>query len=116
MKKQAIVLALSLAVIAPSLAFADLTTTSVTVTSSVSAQIALLQAQIRPLVNAVFSAKNPIPLAYLFNTAVRLPLVDLEMIDLARKGQPSIRHEIDDIMSRYTPEQLGIDLKKYKNS
>jgi len=76
----------------------------------------LLQAQIRPLVNAVFSAKNPIPLAYLFNTAVRLPLVDLEMIDLARKGQPSIRHEIDDIMSRYTPEQLGIDLKKYKNS
>jgi len=27
-----------------------------------------------------------------------------------------LAQEWDDIMSRYTPEQLGIDLKKYKNS
>ena|SRR3989344_1368380 len=58
MKKQAIVLALSLAVIAPSLAFADLTTTSVTVTSSVSAQIALLQAQIKSLMAQIEMLKK----------------------------------------------------------
>ena len=62
MKKQAIVLALSLAVIAPSLAFADLTTTSVTVTSSVSAQIAMLQAQIKSLMAQIEALKGGSPL------------------------------------------------------
>ena len=58
MKKQYLVLALSLAIMAPSLAFADTTATSVTVSSSVSAQIAMLQAQIKSLMAQIEALKN----------------------------------------------------------
>jgi len=72
-----------------------------------------IQEQIEPLVRVVFSEKNPIPLAYLFNTAVRLPLVDLGMIASARPEQPDILGRINETVSKYTPDQLGIDLEKY---
>jgi 4-hydroxy-tetrahydrodipicolinate synthase len=64
----------------------------------------VMQQRIIPLVNAVFSAKNPIPLAQMFETNVRLPLVNL----------PGLMPKIRQALSNYTVEELGIDLKKYQ--
>jgi len=65
-----------------------------------------LQKEVNPLVSAVFYRKNPIPLAHMFNTNVRLPLVRL----------PPIEEHLKTILSRYSKENLGIDLLKYNNS
>lgn len=62
-----------------------------------------LQERAEPLVKAVFMKKNPIPLAHIFDTELRPPLVKL----------PEIQPEIDAVLSQYTPEELGIDLSKY---
>jgi len=64
-----------------------------------------IQEHVNPLVKAVFCAKNPIPLAHMFDTHLRLPLCRLERVQA----------QIDTILNRYRSEELGIDLKKYKN-
>ena len=62
-----------------------------------------LQNQVNPLVKAVFSAKNPIPLAHMFDTNLRLPLVRL----------PKINNQIEDTLRNYDPEKLGINTEDY---
>ncbi len=72
-------------------------------------EAARLQRYVMPLVKeAVFAVKNPIPLSYMFDSAVRLPLVDLEKIANGRYCK-----QIDGIIKRYSPEELGIDLGRY---
>jgi len=68
-----------------------------------------LQSYVLPLVKkAVFAVKNPIPLAYLFDSDVRLPLVRLEKIaDGKHCGQ------VEGVVRGYPAEELGIDLRKY---
>jgi len=56
------------------------------------------------LVDLTFAATNPIPLAHMFNTHVRLPLVRL----------PRLERRIQETLSRYTPQQLGIDMSRYR--
>ena len=63
-----------------------------------------LQEHINPLVGAVFSVKNPIPLAYMFATEVRPPLVGVT------KEQGA---EIDRILLGYTDGELGIRREHY---
>jgi 4-hydroxy-tetrahydrodipicolinate synthase len=62
-----------------------------------------MQEKILPLVKAVFKAKNPIPLAHIFNTEVRLPLCKL----------PRIENEVIDTINQYHFKNLGIDVTKY---
>jgi 4-hydroxy-tetrahydrodipicolinate synthase len=65
-----------------------------------------LQKEINPLVKqGVFLVKNPIPLAHIFNTNLRLPLVKI----------PSIQQKLEDVLSKYKPEDLGINLEQYEN-
>ena len=64
-----------------------------------------LQANINSLVSAVFSAKNPIPLAHMFDTNLRLPLVKL----------PQIQQQIQETLSDYSSEELGIDIVDYRH-
>jgi 4-hydroxy-tetrahydrodipicolinate synthase len=63
-----------------------------------------IQADINPIVRAVFSAKNPIPLAHMFETELRLPLVKL----------PRIEEDIRQALSKYTPDSLGVDIRNYR--
>ncbi len=64
-----------------------------------------LQEEINYLVKeGVFFRKNPIPLAEMFETELRLPLVRLT----------GISSHLNAVLSRYTPEQLGIDLRNYR--
>ena len=64
-----------------------------------------LQDKINPLVKGgVFYKKNPIPLAHMFNTELRLPLVRL----------PHIEDHLNEILAKYTPGELGIDIRKYR--
>lgn len=44
-----------------------------------------LQDQVQPIVEAVFCAKNPIPLHYMLQTKLRLPLVPIDMIALGEE-------------------------------
>lgn len=68
-----------------------------------------IQEKLFPLVReAVFAAKNPIPLAYMFGTEVRLPLCSLD------KAGAQLPAQVDKILTQYTPTELGIDLAKYK--
>ncbi|MAH32949.1 4-hydroxy-tetrahydrodipicolinate synthase [archaeon] len=63
-----------------------------------------LQDEVNQLVkNAVFAAKNPIPLAHMFKTGLRLPLKKVEGLD----------SQINEVLSKYTPAKLGVDLKRY---
>lgn len=64
----------------------------------------ILQSEIEDITNFVFSAKNPIPLAHLFNTEVRLPLVKL----------PEVEERAKELLRKYTPELLGINYLRYK--
>ena len=64
-----------------------------------------MQKYILPLKDAVFCAKNPIPLAHMFDTYLRLPMCRLDRI------QPTI----DKALAMYTSKELGIDVRKYKN-
>jgi len=66
-------------------------------------EAARMQEYIGPLVKAVFAAKNPIPLAHIFNTDVRLPLVKL----------PGLHECIMRKVMMYSPEELGISLADY---
>jgi 4-hydroxy-tetrahydrodipicolinate synthase len=64
-----------------------------------------MQNHINPLVDAVFCAKNPIPLAMMFNTNVRLPLCLIE----------EVRPQIEMALARYKgAQELGIDAGKYR--
>lgn len=65
-----------------------------------------LQARASPAINAVFheKAKNPIPLAMLFRTGLRLPLVAL----------PEILDDLKQSVCGYTADELGIDLDHYR--
>ena len=64
-----------------------------------------LQDKINPLVKGgVFYKKNPIPLAHMFNTELRLPLVRL----------PYIEDHLNEVLARYTPESLGVDIRRYR--
>ena len=63
-----------------------------------------LQKYINPLVDAVFCESNPIPLAHIFNSGLRLPLVK----------HPELQYKIDSVLTKYSPEELGIDFRKYK--
>jgi 4-hydroxy-tetrahydrodipicolinate synthase len=63
-----------------------------------------LQDEINPLVKAVFRVTNPIPLAMLFNTSLRLPLVE----------EPSILSDIAGTVRKFNPKDLGIDLMEYQ--
>ncbi len=61
-----------------------------------------LQQEINPLVKqGVFLVKNPIPLAHIFNTGLRLPLIKI----------PSIQQKLEDVLSPYKSEDLGINLE-----
>ncbi len=65
-----------------------------------------LQQEINPLVkDGVFYRKNPIPLAHMFNTQLRLPLIRL----------PGIEEHLQEVVSRYDPIALGVDLRNYRN-
>jgi len=63
-----------------------------------------LQDEINPLVKAVFRVTNPIPLAMLFNTGLRLPLIE----------EPDILQEISGIVGKYDPKDLGVDRMEYQ--
>jgi 4-hydroxy-tetrahydrodipicolinate synthase len=64
-----------------------------------------LQEEINPLVRqGVFYRKNPIPLAHMFDSELRLPLVKLPYIEL----------HLEEIFKNYTAEELGIDLRNYR--
>ena len=63
-----------------------------------------LQEEINPLVKqGVFYRKNPIPLAHMFDTELRLPLVKL----------PEIQAHLDEVLSQYSAVELGVDLRDY---
>lgn len=62
-----------------------------------------MQEYIMPLVKAVFLAKNPIPLAHIFHTELRLPLIKL----------PEINERVMRSALLYGPRELGICLSKY---
>ena len=64
-----------------------------------------IQDEINPLVKqGVFYRKNPIPLAHMFDSELRLPLVKL----------PSIEAHLEEVLSHYIPKELGIDLRDYR--
>ncbi len=64
-----------------------------------------LQEAINPLVRqGVFYRKNPIPLAHIFDSELRLPLVKL----------PDIEPHLVEVLSHYSPAELGIDLRNYR--
>jgi len=64
-----------------------------------------MQQYVNPLVKqGIFLAKNPIPLAHMFNTNVRLPLVKL----------PRIEERLRRTSAMFGAEELGIDLTKYQ--
>jgi len=63
-----------------------------------------IQNEINPLVGAVFRVTNPIPLAMLFNTGLRLPLIE----------EPDILPEISGIVGKFDPKDLGINLMDYQ--
>lgn len=63
-----------------------------------------MQEYIMPIVKAVFSKKNPIPLAHMFGTELRLPLCRHE----------ELQDYVDAAVNSYTKEELGIDMAKYK--
>lgn len=68
-----------------------------------------IQERLLPLVkNAVFAAKNPIPLAYMFGTELRLPLCSLE------KAFSRLPVQVDMVLALYNHAELGVDLAKYK--
>lgn len=84
-----------------------------------------MQEELLPLVDAVFCIKNPIPLKYMFGSSVRSPLVSLDEVKQSvviksldkQKGGRKYNNgceAVNDVMSMYTPEQLGIDLSKYR--
>jgi 4-hydroxy-tetrahydrodipicolinate synthase len=62
-----------------------------------------LQEKAMPAVQAVFAAKNPIPLAMLFGSHLRLPLVAL----------PDLQPRLKDLLAGYSTTDLGIDLAGY---
>ncbi len=62
-----------------------------------------LQQDAIPVIDAVFRAKNPIPLLMMFGSHIRLPLVRL----------PEIEDEILAVISRFSVEDRGVDLAKY---
>jgi 4-hydroxy-tetrahydrodipicolinate synthase len=64
-----------------------------------------MQKRIIPLINAVFAVKNPIPLSYMFNSGVRSPLC---------REDDAIREKVDSAIALYTPQELGINFKKYQ--
>ena len=67
-------------------------------------EAAEMQKYINDLVDAVFCAKNPIPLAHMFNTGFRLPLVKL----------PRIREMVMRRTSMFSPKDLGVCLSRYE--
>jgi len=62
-----------------------------------------LQEKAMPAVKAVFAAKNPIPLAMLFGSHLRLPLVTL----------PELQPRLKELIAGYSASDLGIDLAAY---
>jgi len=66
-------------------------------------EAARMQQYINPLVKAVFAAKNPIPLAHMFDTNVRLPLVKL----------PGIEEKVMRTLLSYSMRELGFCISKY---
>lgn len=68
-----------------------------------------LQEEVNPFVKEVFAVKNPIPLAFMFNTGVRLPLVGIP--DL--RNHKELEEKIRGTLNKYTPQQLGINLSNY---
>ncbi len=63
-----------------------------------------MQDYILPLVKGVFALKNPIPLAHMFDTEMRLPMCK----------NYDIQERLDDILGGYRKEELGLDIDKYK--
>ncbi len=63
-----------------------------------------MQNHINPLIDAVFCAKNPIPLAHMFGTYLRLPLCRVEEIE------PRIK----EVLKQYSAAELGIDFSNYR--
>jgi hypothetical protein len=62
-----------------------------------------LQEEALPAVKAVFFAKNPIPLAMLFNSHLRLPMIAI----------PELLPQLKNLLRDYTVSDLGIDLDGY---
>lgn len=67
-----------------------------------------IQEMVENLINTIFCVKNPIPLAYMFRTRVRLPLVDIV------PNYPEKAKYIDNILEEYPVKIRGIYLSKYK--
>lgn len=64
-----------------------------------------LQREVNQLVKeGVFYRKNPIPLAHMFKTSLRLPLVKL----------PQIEEHLRKVLASYNSEMLGINLDDYR--
>jgi len=62
-----------------------------------------IQDRINHLVNEVFRVTNPIPLAHMFGTNLRLPLC----------REDNIQEEIDTVLGLYSTNELGIDISRY---
>lgn len=67
---------------------------------------AVIQRELEEAITYVYSVKNPIPLGFAFDSAVRLPLCFV----------PSLEQGLRRVLERYTPEYLGIDLSQYRKS
>jgi 4-hydroxy-tetrahydrodipicolinate synthase len=66
-----------------------------------------MQDYINPLIKqGVFCAKNPVPLAHMFDTEVRSPLDKL----------PEIDEKVMRTVMMYSPKELGICLSEYRNN
>lgn len=64
-----------------------------------------LQERVNPLVDAMFTITNPIPLAHVFGTNLRLPLCRHE----------EIQESIDNTLRNYSREELGVDYNSYRD-
>jgi 4-hydroxy-tetrahydrodipicolinate synthase len=71
------------------------------------------QHNINALVKTIFYRKNPIPLAHIFHTGLRLPLIRAEPPHTIIT-QDNINPYIDEFFKNYKPEYIGINRDKYK--
>lgn len=70
-----------------------------------SAKAEEMHKKIKPLVAAAFKRTNPIPLAHMFDTDLKLPLTK----------EPEIDKSVNEVLREYTAEELGVDVLKYRN-
>jgi 4-hydroxy-tetrahydrodipicolinate synthase len=69
---------------------------------------------VNPLVKAVFYRTNPIPLAHIFDTDVRLPLTRLDG-KTKLSFDEDINQYINKIIQKYPAMETGLELQKYRS-